>query len=129
MSLNDHLSRAIVTNSFKRPTCEQTGQVYSSQLVLLRMGFTYAPLVTKRAVVSYTALPPLPLLAVYFCCTSLGVTSTGRYPAFCPMKPGLSSLQIFRYSGARSPILLTHLYILQRIKFYFKPLTSSGSIR
>ena len=29
--------------------------------------------------------------AVYFCCTSLGVTSTGRYPASCPAKPGLSS--------------------------------------
>ena len=26
-----------------------------------------------------------------FCCTFLGVTSTGRYPAPCPMKPGLSS--------------------------------------
>ena len=26
-----------------------------------------------------------------FYCTSLGVTSTGRYPASCPMKPGLSS--------------------------------------
>ena len=30
-------------------------------------------------------------MAVYFCCTILGVTSTGRYPAFCPVKPGLSS--------------------------------------
>ena len=29
--------------------------------------------------------------AVYFCCTGLGVTSTGRYPASCPVKPGLSS--------------------------------------
>ena len=28
--------------------------------VLLRMGFTYAPPVTRKAVVSYTALPPLP---------------------------------------------------------------------
>ena len=66
--------------------------------------------VTSRTVVSYTAFPPLPrdckqspeesasgfffmfpCLAVYFCCTGLGVTSTGRYPASCPMKPGLSS--------------------------------------
>ena len=30
-------------------------------------------------------------MAVYFCCTGLGVASTGRYPAFCPVKPGLSS--------------------------------------
>ena len=51
-----------------------------------------APPVTSRTVVSYTAFPPLPSkMAVYFCCTSLGVTSTGRYPASCPAKPGLSS--------------------------------------
>ena len=30
-------------------------------------------------------------MAVYFCCTGLGVASTGRYPASCPAKPGLSS--------------------------------------
>ena len=35
--------------------------------------------------------------AVYFCCTSLGVASTGRYPAPCPMKPGLSSPATFRF--------------------------------
>ena len=34
--------------------------------------------------------------AVYFCCTGLGVTSTGRYPASCPVKPGLSSSVPFR---------------------------------
>ena len=74
------------------------GRLIAFVLVLLRMGFTCAPVVTNRAVVSYTALPPLPkekqnvfLLAVYFCCTGLGVASTGRYPASCPMKPGLSS--------------------------------------
>ena len=62
-------------------------------LVLLRMGFTYAPPVARRAAVSYTALPPLPAktLAVYFCCTVPGVASAGRYPASCPVKPGLSS--------------------------------------
>ena len=76
-------------------------------LVLLRMGFTCAPSVTKRAVVSYTAFPPLPGIprrealsanggAVYFYCTGLGVTSTGRYPASCPLKPGLSSSAPFR---------------------------------
>ena len=76
-------------------------------LVLLRMGFTCAPSVTRRAVVSYTAFPPLPGLprrekplsakggAVYFYCTGLGVASTGRYPASCPAKPGLSSPAVF----------------------------------
>ena len=37
--------------------------------------------------------------AVYFCCTGLGVTSTGRYPASCPVKPGLSSSEPFRLSS------------------------------
>ena len=70
--------------------------------VLLRMGFTYALLVTKKAVVSYTALPTLPghVPAVYFCCTFLGVASTGRYPASCPVKPGLSSPGTFRPAGS-----------------------------
>ena len=31
-----------------------------------------------------------------FCCTFLRVTSTGRYPASCPAKPGLSSCTSFR---------------------------------
>ena len=35
-------------------------------------------------------------MAVYFCCTFLGVASTGRYPASCPVKPGLSSPKPFR---------------------------------
>jgi len=30
-------------------------------------------------------------MAVYLCCTSLRVASTGYYPAPCPMEPGLSS--------------------------------------
>ena len=49
--------------------------------------------VATPAVVSYTAFPPLPDMhqAVYFCCTGLGVASTGCYPASCPVKPGLSS--------------------------------------
>ena len=66
--------------------------------VLLRMEFTCARSVTTTAVVSYTAFPPLPSIkkAVYFCCTGLGVTSTGRYPASCPLKPGLSSSAPFR---------------------------------
>ena len=70
------------------------GPRHRLHLVLLRMGFTYALSVAREAVVSYTALPPLPdepHPAVYFCCTILRVASTGRYPASCPVKPGLSS--------------------------------------
>ncbi len=47
------------------------------------------------------------LQAVYFCCTGLGVASTGRYPASCPVKPGLSSPTL---PWLRSPVLLTFLY-------------------
>ena len=80
----------------------RSGKSVALCLVLLRMGFTCALLVTLEAVVSYTAVPPLPnaackqaALAVYFCCTSLRVASTGRYPASCPMEPGLSSPSAF----------------------------------
>ena len=78
--------------------------------VLLRMGFTYAPHITARAVVSYTAISPLqPALPYHFCCTFLGVASTGRYPASCPVKPGLSSPAPFRGSQPRTPVLLSIL--------------------
>lgn len=75
-----------------------TGRRIAFCSVLLRMEFTCARSVTTTAVVSYTAFPPLPSIkkAVYFCCTGLGVTSTGRYPASCPLKPGLSSSAPFR---------------------------------
>ena len=75
-----------------------TGRRIAFCSVLLRMEFTCARPVTRTAVVSYTAFPPLPwqAMAVYFCCTGLGVASTGRYPASCPVKPGLSSSAPFR---------------------------------
>ena len=74
-----------------------TGRRIAFCSVLLRMEFTCARPVTRTAVVSYTAFPPLPPKeAVYFCCTGLGVTSTGRYPASCPLKPVLSSSAPFR---------------------------------
>ena len=69
------------------------GPPYAHCLTLLWMGFTYALPVAREAVVSCAALPPLPVQrpAVYFCCTFPGVASAGRYPASCPVKPGLSS--------------------------------------
>ena len=44
--------------------------------------------------------------AVYFCCTGLRVTPTGRYPASCPAKPGLSSSAAFRRMHPRLSVLL-----------------------
>ena len=51
-------------------------------------------------------------VAVIFCCTFLRVTSTGRYPASCPVKPGLSSPAVFRHLQPRSFILLNRILIM-----------------
>ena len=52
--------------------------------------------------------------AVYFCCTGLGVTSTGRYPASCPVKPGLSSPAAFRHLQLRLSVLLVNAHFTTR---------------
>ena len=111
-----YLGRLLPAASSNLPKAGGPRQRFCS--VLLRMGFTYAPSVTREAVVSYTALPPLPGIyrAVYFCCTILRVASTGRYPASCPVKLGLSSPVPFRlnsrvhlcYSYTSSSIIYHH---------------------
>lgn len=59
-------------------------------------------------------------MAVYFCCTILGVTSTGRYPASCPVKPGLSSprKQIFRAAIVCSTYFFYILKLLYTILIF-----------
>ena len=101
-----YLGRLLPAASSNLPKAGGPRQRFCS--VLLRMGFTYALSVTRETVVSYTALPPLPGIyrAVYFCCTILRVASTGRYPASCPVKPGLSSSAIFRFPQPRLSVLL-----------------------
>ena len=101
-----------------------TGRRIAFCSVLLRMEFTCARPVTRTAVVSYTAFPPLPwqAMAVYFCCTGLGVASTGRYPASCPVKPGLSSSEPFRLSSRDHLVCLRKCYfniIVVRCKALF----------
>ena len=54
--------------------------------------------------------------AVYFCCTGLGVTSTGRYPASCPVKPGLSSSVAFR-SGSRDHLSYLLIYHIKSLYY------------
>ena len=61
MSLNDHLSRPAVTNRFERPTRERDGQPHSPLFGLASSGVYRACLVTKTAVSSYLAFPPLPV--------------------------------------------------------------------
>ena len=63
--------------------------------------------------------------AVYFCCTGLGVTSTGRYPASCPAKPGLSSSEPFRLfsrdylAWLRKCYSSTFFFTCKEISFYY----------
>jgi hypothetical protein len=71
-------------------------------------GVCRATLVAEGAVGSYPTISPLPRgngLAARryaFCCTILGVTPTGRYPAFCPMELGLSSRAYYEKKDEKS---------------------------
>ena len=66
--------------------------------------------------------------AVHFCCTVLGVTSTGCYPAPCPVKPGLSSSGAFRPASRDhlSYLSLFNCKILSYYRLSVNPFTSSG---
>ncbi len=87
---------------------EADGPPYASLRSCFGWGLHMPLPLPGRAVVSYTAPSTLTDLmsAVHFCCTVLGVTSTGCYPAPCPVKPGLSS------SGAFRPASRDHLSYL-----------------
>ena len=61
MSLNDHLSRPAVTNRFKQPTRKRDGQPHCFLFGLASSGVYRACFVTKTAVSSYLAFPPLPV--------------------------------------------------------------------
>ena len=92
-----------------------TGRRIAFYAVLLRMGFTWLALLPGQRWSLTHAFPPLPVKpAVYFCCTFLRVTPTGRYPASCPAKPGLSSPAASQkeYGQPRLFILLIFLSIL-----------------
>ena len=60
MSLNGHLSRTAVAGSLKQPTRKLTGSHMLPVRSCFEWGLHVPPPVTRRAVVSYTALPPLP---------------------------------------------------------------------
>ena len=82
---NDHLSRTAVTNSFKRPTWKQIGQIYGFLFGLASDGVYMAPPVTSRTVVSYTAFPPLPSFRWRYISVALALESPPpdviRHPA------------------------------------------------
>lgn len=60
-------------------------------------------------------LSTLAKMAVYFCCTILEVTFTGRYPAFCSVEHGLSSCLSTQPSG----LLISNFIILQILKKFY----------
>lgn len=99
--LDNHLSRRSVTNTFKRPTTGGYEQhpFYTLTWSCSRWGLQ-SHIVAYALVSSYLAFPSLPLRkeAVYFCCTFLGVASTGGYPAPCSTELGLSSCRSIRLS-------------------------------
>jgi len=85
-----------------RHTRKHDGPPYCFLFVLLRVGFTQ-PLTLPQERWSLT--PPFHPYRhsrrFLFCCTGLRVAPTGRYPAPCPVEPGLSSPK-----RARSSVLL-----------------------
>ncbi len=103
--LDDHLSGPNVTTRLKRPTLKHDGQPYRFKFGLASDGVYMCPpcyqgggeLLPRLSTLTDGTFLRMNLAAVYFCCTGLGVTSTGRYPASCPLKLGLSSPKIFRY--------------------------------
>jgi len=107
--VNNHLSRTAVAGSLKQPTWKQAGQACRFLFGLASDGVYMCPAcyqtggslllclstLTRPEGPFRKASFPKPSGAVYFCCTGLGVASTGRYPASCPVKPGLSSPAAF----------------------------------
>ena len=101
LSLDDHLSNPAVTSRLQRPTRKHDGPPYRSLFGLASDGVYICPFCYQKGGELLPRRSTLTILcmAVYFCCTSLGVTSTGRYPASCPVKLGLSSPVPFRLNG------------------------------
>ena len=95
------------------PPENNPGQIIVLHSVLLRVRFTWHSLLPENR---WALTPPFHPYwhkpAVYLCCTIFGVTSTGRYPAPCPAKPGLSSPAAFRQLQPRSLVLLASIYYI-----------------
>ena len=92
---DDDLSRPYVAAWLKRSTWRQAGQTCSPLFDLAPDRACRAVSVTRDAVVSYTAVSPLPGYTgrSVLCCAFPRVTPGGRYPLSCPVEPGLSSAQ------------------------------------
>ena len=112
--VGDHLSDSCRYRQALATNLKLAGHV-SFFSVLLRMGFTQPSLLPEKR---WSLTPPFhpyhgkPWRFLFYC-TFLGVTPTGRYPASCPVKPGLSSPAALRHLQQRLPVLLLFLLNFQ----------------
>jgi hypothetical protein len=93
---DDHSSSLDVAIKIKRPTRGFGRTTLKFPLFgLAPDGVCLAPAVTGRTGEllphRFTLTPGIFRGRFPFCCTFLPVTGTGRYPASCPLEPGLSS--------------------------------------
>ena len=92
-----HLGPPLPTASSSQPGSTDGPSLTLPYLALLLVGFTWHPASPPDPVSSYLTLSPLPAFAkasggrTSLCGTFPGVTPAGRYPAPCPVEPGLSS--------------------------------------
>ena len=87
-----HPSRPHVAARLKRPTRALDGKPHRALSGLAPGGACRAASVARSAVVSYTAVSPLPLARRFiFCGAFPRVTPGGRYPPPFPVEPGRSS--------------------------------------
>ena len=112
--VGNHLSRPYVATRFKRPTWSMAGSHMASFWSCFRWGL-HSLLCYQK---SGELLPRLFTLTAegsgYFLLHFPKVTSPGRYPASCPVKPGLSSYDIiFPIQDRKWYIIRDYLSCLQ----------------
>ncbi len=105
-----HLGAPLPAPSSNQPGSTDGPPLTLPYLVLLLVGFTWHPTSPPNPVSSYLTLSPLPPFRLRrgyggpcrqgcggrtsLCGTIPGVAPAGRYPAPCPVEPGLSSLHL-----------------------------------
>ena len=118
--MGDHLSRPFVAKRFQQPTRKHSGQLYRFLFGLASSGVYRALSVTRQAVSSYLAVPPLPgipggIFLLHWSGSRLHRTLSGTLPyeARTFLTCGLSAL-------AAAITCPTHLGILTFQRFFVK---------
>ena len=117
-----YLGGLLPERSSDLPLGETSSLFFTPYLVLLQMGFTEP----HSHLCAGGLLPHLSILtsyeAVYFCCTFLGVASTGYYPAPCSAELGLSSGRSTRSSDLLFVIIVDYRPIVKQLNWSVKQL-------